>query len=94
MGTPTGIDYKTMPPCFVCGSSPKGEGVVFGALKLFKGRIHVLTCVRCLAKESDAMLRRCEKRLRAILDREPSFVFGKAKQREAKRGHRSSIEKA
>lgn len=86
MSTPTGIDFETLPPCFVCGKSLKRRGTVFGTLALFNGRIAIVACIRCLNKKSAAMVRECERRLREILDKEPAFVFGETKQKEGKSG--------
>ena len=86
MSTPTGIDFKTLPPCFVCGKSLKRRGAVYGNLRLFAGRIAVLLCIRCLNNESPAMVRDCEAKLREILDKEPAFECGNAKRKEGNDG--------
>ena len=74
---PTGIDFETLPPCFVCSKSLKRRGTVFGTLALFNGRIAIVACIRCLNKKSPGMVRDCERRLREILDKEPAFECGK-----------------
>jgi len=94
MSTPTGISFENLPPCFVCGKSLKRRNAVYGPLKLFGGRIEVLLCIRCLNKQSDAMVQTCEHKLRESLDKDPAFVCGEAKQKEATNGPRSTVEKA
>jgi len=68
------LALKDVGPCFACGRAfPNRRGVCAWPRRLLDGRITVLICSRCGAKDEEKLQRQMEAKIRELQLNEPAF---------------------